>query len=114
MFEDLRSTYIYILDGFKKLPISFSDILEAWEEDRMKPFKLVRKDVEEELGRILGVKLYGAYFNPEKMVAVIEYMVEFQGKGSSGVYGVKIVHAEYPELALIEYYKAEKEGKLVK
>ena len=67
MFEDLRGTYIYILDGFKKLPISFSDILEAWEEDRMNPFKFVRKDAEEELGRILSVKLYDAYFNSEKI-----------------------------------------------
>ena len=109
-----NKTYLYMSDIFRELSISFNEILEAWEEDRMNPFKLVRRSVEEELGNIIDVKLYGAYFNPEKMIAVIEYIVEFQGKGSSGVYGVKIVHAEYPELALIEYYKAEKEGKLVK
>jgi len=27
------TTYIYIFDKFKELPISFSDILEAWEDE---------------------------------------------------------------------------------
>jgi len=55
-------TYLYIGDLFRLLPLSFSEILEAWEEDVMKPFELVRNLVEE-LGWVGSVKLYGAYLN---------------------------------------------------
>ncbi|GEM_PF-767833 len=106
--------YLCISDIFKTLRISFSELLEAWEESKMKPFEFIRKSVEEELGEIRDVRFYGAYFNPEELTAVIEYMVDFQGRGSSGTYGVKIVHAEHPQIALLEYYKAEKRGELVK
>ncbi|RLE88563.1 MAG: hypothetical protein DRJ67_01660 [Thermoprotei archaeon] len=110
----LSRTYLYIGDLFKPLPLSFSEILEAWEEDVMKPFELVRGHVEEELGEVSGARLYGAYLNPETMTAVIEYMVDFEGEKVMGVYSVKIVHAENPQKAMMEYHKAEREGKLVR
>jgi len=67
-------------DLFRPLLYSFREILQAWKEDRMKPFELVRNLVEEELGEVRGVRLYGAYFDPETMTAIIEYMVDFRGK----------------------------------
>lgn len=107
-------TYLYISDLFRPLPYSFGQIVEAWEEDKMKPFELVKSIVEEELGEIRGVRLYGAYFDPETMTAVIEYMVEYSGEGRRGIHSVKIVHAKSPQRAIMEYYEAEKKGKLVR
>jgi len=80
----------------------------------MKPFELVRSLVEEELGEVRGVRLYGAHLDPESMTAVIEYMVDFRGEGRRGAHGMKIVHAENPRKAIMEYYRAEREGKLVR
>lgn len=107
-------TYLYMSDLFRPLPYSFSEILEVWEEDRMKPFELVRDLVEEELGKIRDVRLYGAYLDPESMTAVIEYMVDFRGEGRRGTHGVKIVHTENPQKAIMEYYEAERSSKLVR
>jgi len=107
-------TYLYISDLFRPLPYSFSEILEAWEEDRMRPFELVRDFVEEELGEIRDVRLYGAYLDLETMTAVIEYMVDFRGEGRRGTYGVKIVHARDLKRAIMEYYEAERTGKLIR
>jgi len=102
-------TYLYMSDLFRPLPYNFGEILQAWEEDRMKPFELVRNLVEELGEEVRSVRLYGAYFDPKTMTAVIEYMVDFR----RGTYGVKIVHAENPRKAIMEYYRVEREGKLV-
>ena len=80
-------TYLYMNDLFRPLPLSFSEILEAWEEDRMKSFELVRDLVEEELGEIRSVRFYGAYLNSETMIAVIEYIVDFREEDRREAHG---------------------------
>jgi len=52
---------------------------------------------------IKRVRLYGSYFNPASGVAVVEYIV----KAEEGEVGVKVVYAEDPGRALMEYYEAE-------
>lgn len=69
----------------------------------MKLFEMIRSLVEDELGVIRGVRLYRSYFNSESMIAVVEYMVKFE----RGTVGVKIMHAENPAEALMEYYEKE-------
>ena len=103
---EMTKTYFYLMDIFKKLPYDFQDILEAWEEDPMKLFEMIRSVVEDELGVIRDVRIYRSYFNPQNMTAVVEYIVKFK----EGTVGVKIVHAENPAKALMEYYEAERVG----
>jgi hypothetical protein len=101
--------YVYVLDEAVPIPVGWAELLEAWEEGELKPFELVRGLVEGRLGRVRGVRLYGAYFKPETMTAVIEYVVDFEGRGS-GTASVKLVRAEDPGRAIAEYYEAEKRG----
>jgi len=42
---------------------------------------------------------------------VVEYLVELAGRGGCSV---KVVHAEDPGRALMEYYRAEREGRLAR
>ena len=89
-------TYLYVLDEIVPLDMGFAELLELWEDDGMKPFDKVRGLVEEKLGDIKEASFYAAYFDPEEMTAVIEYMV----KCEIGRVGVKIVHAENPVKAV--------------
>ena len=95
----MGKTYPYFMDLFRELPYSFQNILEAWEQDPLKPFKMVKSIIEREYGIIHDVRFHGSYFNPSSMTVIIEYMVEH----SRGTTGVKIIHAENPAKALMEY-----------
>jgi len=108
------NTYVYLDDVFIGLPYSYNEIIEAFNIDKMKPFKLIEDLVKSRLGDILDVELYSSYFNPPSGVFVIEYFVRFEGKSSSGRVGVKIIHAEDPSKALMEYYRAEKSGEILR
>ena len=113
MFANAK-VYVYVSDKIIPASIGFTELLEAWEKDELKPFELVRSAVEHALGRIRCVRLYGTYFNPKTMTAVIEYLVDFEELQSSGTTSVKIVHAKDPSKAIAEYYEAEKSGKLIR
>jgi len=102
-------TSVYVLDEVLPISVGWAELLEAWEEGELKPFELVRGLVEGKLGRVKGVKLYGVYFKPETMTAVIKYVVDFEGWGS-GTASVKLVRAEDPGKAIAEYYEAERKG----
>ena len=97
-------TYIYLFDRFHPVEMPLSKIAQAFEEDPLKPFALLRELVEEKTGGVKSVRFYGSYFNPSKQTAVLEYFVEVD----EGTVGVKIVHADNPSRALMEYYKAER------
>lgn len=101
-------TYLYVLDEIIPVNIEFAELLEMWEEDRMKPFNKIKSLVEEKIGKVEDASHYAAYFDPGEMNAVIEYMV----KCEIGRVGVKIVHAENPAKAIMEYLEAEKRGEL--
>jgi len=78
------------------------------------PFRLVENLIRRILGNILDVKLYASYFDPRKKMFIVEYMVRFEDKSGSGRIGIKIICAEDPRAALMEYYRAEKRGKIKK
>jgi len=103
--------YLYVGDVFRPLQLSLRDVLEAWERDRLGPLELVRDEVEAELGVVKGVRLLGAFLDPSSMTAVVEYLVELTEGGEASV---KIVCAEDPGRALMEYYRAEREGRLAR
>ena len=62
---------------------------------------MVEKLVEKHHKPVKNVRLYASYFDPRTMTAVIEYIVEFD----TGTLSAKIVHANNPSKALIEYYR---------
>ncbi|PLJ77112.1 hypothetical protein [Infirmifilum sp. SLHALR2] len=103
--------FLYVGDVFKPLRLSLGEVLEAWERDRLALFELVKSDVERELGEVRGVRLLGAFLDPSSMTAVVEYLVGLAGGGECSV---KVVHAEDPGRALMEYYRAEREGRLAR
>ncbi|PLJ77125.1 hypothetical protein [Infirmifilum sp. SLHALR2] len=103
--------FLYVGDVFKPLQLSLDEFLEAWEGDKMALFELVRGEVERELGEVRGVRLLGAFLEPSSMTAVVEYLVELARGGEASV---KLVHAEDPGRALMEYYRAEREGRLAR
>ena len=110
----MKKAYLYFSDTFKLLPYSFEELVEAWERGPLNLFGLVRDRVECELGVIKGVRHYGTFLDLESMVFVVEYMVDYEGEGSSGTIGVKIIYADNPQVALMKYYEAEKKGKLIR
>jgi len=67
--------------------------------------------VERELGEVRGVRLLGAFLEPSSMTAVVEYLVGLAGGGEASV---KVVHADDPGRALMEHYRAEREGRLTR
>jgi len=101
-------TYIYLLDTFRELGISFEELADKFEKDRSGLEELIRSLVEKDLERIKNIELYSSYFNPESLTAVIEYMVE----SDIGRVSVKVIHADSPARGLQEYYKAEDRNKV--
>ena len=91
--------FLYLNDVFIKIHWSLSDILEAWERDHLKPFELIRGIVENELGEILDIRLHDTYLNFEKMILVLDYMVDFKSLYARGTQGVKIIYAKNPREA---------------
>jgi len=104
-------TFLYVGDVFRPLQLSLKELLEAWEGGRLGLFELVRDEVEGLLGEVSGARLVGAFLDPSSMTAVVEYVVELAGGGECSV---KVVHAEDPGRALMEYYRAEREGRLAR
>lgn len=102
--------FLYLNDVFIKIHWSLSDILEAWEKDHLKPFELIRGIVENELGEILDIRLHDTYLNFEKMILVLDYMVDFKSLYARGTQGVKIIYAKNPREALIEYYRSKRKS----
>ena len=100
----MGKSFLFFVNLLRELPYSFQDILEAWDKSPLEPFEMVRDVVEQFLGKIFDIRVHGSYFNPENITVVIEYMVEHE----HGITGVKIIHAESPVRALIEYYRAER------
>ncbi|RLE99647.1 MAG: hypothetical protein DRJ63_04705 [Thermoprotei archaeon] len=103
--------FLYLNDIFIKIPCSLSDILEAWDEDKLKPFELIRDIIESELGDVVDVRLYDVYLNFEKMILVLDYMVDFQSPQAKGTQCVKIIYAGDPRSALMEYYEVKRRGR---
>ena len=104
--------YLYLDDKFILLPYSFEDVLDGFDRDIYQPYRLIENILKKKLGKILDVKPYASYIDPSKMEFLIEYMVRFENEKSSGKIGVKIIGSKNPARTLIEYYKAEKRGRV--
>ena len=104
MNEVMLGTYLYLYDILTPVELTFSELVQAFEEDPIKPYMLLKELVEEKTGKVKDVKLYKSYFSPSTKTAVLEYFIKVE----EGTLGVKIVHAEKPSKALMEYHKAER------
>ncbi len=104
----MSRTFVYFLDSFDDIGISFTELAEMFETDTLKPFELVRNIVERELGEIINVKLFASYLDIEKPIAVLEYIVV----SKKGHVSVKIIHAASLPIALKEYQSAEECGRI--
>ncbi len=91
------------MDQFIETSLSLYDLAELYEEDKLKPFNLVKDLIVKHLGEIRSVKVHMTYFNPEKLTAVIEYLVETR----YGEVSVKIICSNNPQETLKEYYLYE-------
>ncbi len=98
-----RRLYIYLLDRFIPSDLSIGELMELVEEDPIAPFNMVKAVVEDEIGHIQDVRLYGRYFDPSEMDVVIEYLI----KGGFGEALVKLIYSEDPRRALLKYYARE-------
>ncbi len=105
---EMSRTYVYLMDTFTELNLSFEELAEIFEKDKMKPFEIVKDSIKKYLGEIKGADLYSSYFNPKTLTSVIEYLVE----SKVGKVSVKIIHAESIERGLKEYYEAEEKGEI--
>jgi len=93
------------MDKFFPLEISFGELAELYDENPMKIFELIKSLVENVLGsKVEYAKLYKTFLDLKQGIALIEYIVNFE-KGSISI---KVVHAENPIKAIMEYYKAER------
>ena len=91
------------MDQFIETNLSLYDLAELYEENKLKPFNLVRDIIARHIGKIHNVKVYMTYFNPRKLTAVIEYLVET----GCGEVPVKIICSNNPQETLREYYLYE-------
>lgn len=109
MFMSWRSVsvWIYFMDEFFPTRLSLRDLVRLYDEGELKPFSIARELVSKRLGIIHGVRLYKTYYNPEKQVAVLEYLVEAE----HGEASVKLIGGNNPTEALKEYYLHEQINK---
>ncbi len=91
------------MDQFIETGLSSYNLAELYEENKLKPFNLVRDLIVRHIGKVHDVKVYMTYFNPRKLTAVIEYLVETK----YGEVPVKIIYGNNPQEILKEYYLYE-------
>jgi len=102
-----RRLYIYLLDRFIPSDLPIGELIELIDEDPIAPFNMVKAIVEDEIGHIQDVRLYGRYFDPSEMDVVIEYLI----KVSFGEVSVKLIYSEDPRRALLKYYASERRAR---
>jgi len=68
---------LYLLYEFTPLDIDSQQLLEL-AESPYRLFELVRKAVEERIGRVEKVKLYKTYIDPATLELLIEYIMRFE------------------------------------
>ena len=101
----MRKAYLYIMDKFIPLTISLTEFLELATDEPLRLFKLIRSIVEDEVGQIYNVQVYGRFFDSESMDIVIEYLV----KCKIGKVSAKIIYSNNPSQALMRYYGKERQ-----
>ena len=101
-------TFIYLLNKVIRVNLSFNYILKLFDEDPLGPLNEIRELLDLEIGKIRRVIAYVTYFNPEDLSSLIEYFLI----SDFGRVGVKIICSENLGKTLVEYHRAEKEGRV--
>lgn len=99
-------TFVYVMDEYIPTDLTKKEVLDAFKEDKLKPFEFVRDIVEGEgVEGISGITFYDAYFKRDEFL--IEYLVDF----SSGTIAVKVIGSNDTRRMLVEYYRYIKQIK---
>lgn len=106
MFASWRGVRVWIYFIIMSSPptyLTLRYLVGLYDADELKPFSIARELVSKHLGIIQGVRLYKAYYNPGKQVAVLEYLV-----GSRAWRSLSKIHRwEQPCRSVREYYLHE-------
>ena len=93
-------TFVYVMDEYIPTDLTKKEVLDAFKEDKLKPFEFVRDIVEDKgVKGISGITFYDAYFKRDEFL--IEYLVDF----SAGKIAVKVIGSNDPRRMLAEYYR---------
>jgi len=98
--------FVYVMDEYVPTDLTKKEVLDAFKEDKLKPFEFVRDIVEDKgVEGISSITFYDAYFKHEDFL--IEYLVDF----SLGKIAVKVIGSNDPRRMLVEYYRYIKQTK---
>jgi len=92
------------MDRFIPLDIPLDKVLELVENKPLELFELVRDIIENEVGQVYSVNVYGKYFDSKSLDMIIEYFI----RCSLGELSLKIIYSKDPAKALGKYYEHEK------
>ena len=105
-----RGAYLYAGDLFKRLDLSWGELVELAEKPE-KVLERLKREIEALMGPVKSLRLRKAVV-AESGEAVVEYVAELVSENVSGEASVKIVYAENPAEALREFYKQERREKV--
>lgn len=92
--------FVYLLDSYIPTDLTKKEVLNAFSENELKPFELVKEIVEDNgIQGIRNVQFYDATFDGDNFL--IEYLVDF----ANGQTTVKIIGSDDPREMLKNYYK---------
>ena len=92
------------MDRFIPLDIPLDKLLEFAENRPLELFELVRDVIENEVGQVYDVEVYGKFFDSKDMDIVVEYFI----RCSLGELSLKIIYSRDPVKALNKYYNYER------
>ncbi|RLI81968.1 hypothetical protein DRP04_05020 [Archaeoglobales archaeon] len=92
--------FVYVLDRFIPTDLTKKEVLNAFKEDELKPFELIREIFDNKIKDIKHVEFYDAYFKCDSEF-LIEYLVNF----ANGTITVKIIASSNPSKTLSDYYR---------
>ena len=95
----MTEVFVYVFDLFVPTDLRRSEVLKAFEEDRLKPFEFIREIVENRVKGMKNAEFYDAIFREDGFL--LEYMVDF----ASGRVAVKVIGSDDPREMLKQYYK---------
>ncbi len=59
------STYVYLMDEFHPVDISFDKLVELYDKDPLEIFDLIKPLVERIIGEIVNVEFYSSFLSRE-------------------------------------------------
>jgi len=101
------NSWLYILDEFKPLNVSYDEILHYLDKDPVKLLKLVLVAMDGELGDVENYRVYDVYRDPGEKELLIELLISC----SIGEILAKIIASPNPQETLRKYYEREESRK---